>query len=116
MHENRRFAHRNTTEGVVSSLYDGTANHIGVVEDVSLSGICISNIPASFNCSSNQCFSLINAPLGEYKVVLKPRWAKTTNNGMYKTIGFKIHNPPPGWTQFVRKTSWGSVDRELLYA
>ena len=97
MFDNRRFADRNNTEGIISSLFDGRSNFIGVVDDVSSSGVRISNIPAKFNCSSKQCFSLINAPETDYKVVLMPRWTEVTNNGMYKTVGFKIHNPPPGW-------------------
>ena len=116
MFGNRRFSDRNHPEGVLSSLFDGASNFIGVVDDVSATGVRISNIPAGFNCSSKQCFSLINTLETDYKVVLIPRWTVTTNSGMYKTIGFKIYNPPPGWTQFVRKVTWGIQEQEVKYA
>lgn len=87
--------------GMMSQVYDGRSAVLGVVEDISLGGLCVSNIPSTFEDTTGTCYMAISGPRGDYYLSLKPRWKRSTNNGMYKTMGFKIDRAPEKWTQFL---------------
>ena len=101
MATNRRIAERHPTIGLISSIWDGRSTCIGVIEDVSSTGIRISQIPNHFADQAAKCFSIVHGLYGDYKVSLHPCWSKNTNRGMYKMIGFRIDNPANSWRDFV---------------
>ncbi len=104
MNANRRKGERHPTMALLSNIHDGRDLFLGVVEDISTTGLRVANIPAHFDDSVEQCVTLINGLAGDVKVTLRPCWVRATNRGMYKMIGFKIIDPPPEWTKFVRET------------
>lgn len=101
--ENNRRYDRHQTLGMVSNLTDGKATVIGVVEDVSPTGLRISQVPASFNDNAPKCFTVVNGPVADFAISLQPKWMKVTNKGMYKMIGFEIKNPPENWKDFIKE-------------
>ncbi|GBE52146.1 hypothetical protein BMS3Bbin14_00604 [bacterium BMS3Bbin14] len=104
MKTNRRNSKRHQTMALMSNIYDGRDSFLGVVEDVSTTGLRVAKIPARFDDSKGKCVSLINGLVGDIKITMQPCWVRATNRGMYKMIGFKIPDPPPEWTKFVRET------------
>jgi len=110
METNRRLSGRQQTLGLMSSVFDGRSAVLGVVEDISPNGLRVSNIPASFEDKVDTCFSVVNGPRRDMHLALHPRWVRSTNRGMYKMIGFEIHDPSTEWTHFVESVT-GETDR-----
>lgn len=98
----------------MSFVSDGKSSVLGVVEDLSASGIRVAQIPRDFDTTVTVCKAVINSPAGDYTVSLTPRWVQETNRGMYKTIGFEIVDPPPGWTGFVKELASDSGELGFL--
>lgn len=104
MNANRRNSERHPAMALMSNIYDGRDLFLGIVEDISATGLRVAKIPARFDDSAGQCVTLINGLAGDVKITMQPRWVQATNRGMYKMVGFKIPDPPPEWTDFVRET------------
>ncbi len=81
---------------------------MGVVEDISQSGVRIAQIPADFDDDIDHCTAVIHCPTGDYTITLQPCWSRSTNRGMYKTIGFLIVNPPPDWQSILDQLEEGA--------
>ena len=103
MSVNKRTNERHQTLGLMLKISDGTTDAIGVVEDISYQGLCVSQVPAVFDQSVATCYAVVKGPEHDLRVALETKWFKQTNNGMYKKIGFEIKNPPQGWTNFVNE-------------
>ena len=116
MDTNKRSSERHTTMGLMSTVSDGKVAYLGVVEDISPSGVCLSQVPAVFDDTVDQCFTVVKGPSRDLKMVLHPRWAKATNRGMYKVIGFQIKEPSPSWEKFVKKVTSESDPYHVLLA
>lgn len=122
MEINKRFDQRHVTLGLMSSVSDGKNAFMGVVEDISLRGMRLSNVPADFDDTVDPCFIVVKGPTRDFKVFLHPRWTRSTNHGMYKDIGFQINDPPHSWERFVDQltdennplhTLFGEVEMEM---
>ena len=96
-----RVAKRHRTLGLMSNVFDGKSAVVGIVEDISRTGLRVSNIPASFEDRAETCYMVVNGPKHDFHLVLIPRWSRSTNRGMYKTIGFQVAKAPDNWTQFL---------------
>lgn len=101
METNRRLATRHNTLGLMSNVFDGRSAVLGVVEDISRTGLRVSNIPSSFKDSVETCYMVVNGPRNDFYLVLQPRWSHSTNRGMYKMMGFQIQDPPVEWEKFL---------------
>ena len=114
MEKNSRGSARHKTLGLMSFISDGKSSVLGVVEDLSATGLRVVQIPRDFDTSVQRCKAVINSPTGDFTVTLKPCWVTETNRGMYKTIGFQIVDPPPGWTAFVADLEKGTGELGFL--
>lgn len=114
MDKNNRISPRHKTLGLMSFVSDGKSSVLGVVDDLSASGLRIAQIPQDFDATVQRCKAVISSPSGDFTLTLKPCWVKETNRGMYKTMGFQIVDPPVEWTAFVRKLGGGSRDLGFL--
>ncbi|HBI16127.1 MAG TPA: hypothetical protein DDY20_11540 [Desulfobulbaceae bacterium] len=101
--KNERASPRLKILGLMAVISDGKSKYLGVVEDLSAKGLRLTQVPADFNESGGCCSAVVNSPTGDVHMSLHPCWIRTTNKGMYKTIGFKIHNPPPGWQGLIEE-------------
>lgn len=104
MRTNRRGSKRQSTMGLLSSMWDGESVCIGVVDDVSATGIRVSQIPSKFDKHSQECLTIVHGPLQDFKVMLHPSWRLETKKEMYQLIGFKVVKPAANWKQFVAAT------------
>ena len=94
----------------MSFISDGKSSVLGIVEDLSATGLRVGQVPMDFDEAVQQCKAVIHGPTGDFNLVLTSRWIEETNRGMYKTIGFQIINPPDGWTEFVRELESGTSE------
>jgi hypothetical protein len=114
MGKKNRTSRRHKTLGLMSYIADGNSTFMGVVEDISKNGVRIAQIPADFNESIAQCQAVIQCPTGDYSISLQPCWVRSTNRGMYNTIGFKIIDPPPNWQAIVEDLENGGGELGFL--
>lgn len=106
--EEHRRDSRYKTLGLMAVISDGKTRHFGVVEDLSASGLRLTQVPADFDESGGTCTAVVNSPTGDVQVSLHPCWIRSAKKGMYKTIGFKIHNPPAGWQDLIKELEQNS--------
>lgn len=59
----------------------------------------MADIPAKFNAESSECTAVISNKTRNYKVAIRPIWS--TEEGIYKVVGFDIISPPAAWLAFV---------------
>ncbi|MDR9500856.1 MAG: hypothetical protein RI601_03590 [Desulfurivibrionaceae bacterium] len=85
-----------TMNAVIS---DGNFAFEGRVENISRSGFKMADIPAKFNAESSECTAVISNKTRNYKVAIRPIWS--TEEGIYKVVGFDILSPPAAWLAFV---------------
>lgn len=105
MDAKKRSSERHMTMGLMSTVSDGKSAYLGVVEDISTTGVRLSQVPAVFDDTVDQCFTVVKGPGTDLKVLLFPRWARATNRGMYKVIGFQIKEPSESWKKFVENVT-----------
>lgn len=94
---------RHKTFGLMAVISDGKSKHIAIVEEISKNGLRLTQIPTKFDDSAGDCKAVVQSPSGDQQVSLHPCWVKSTNKGMYKTVGFQIENPPSGWKDFIKE-------------
>ncbi len=98
------------TLGLMSFISDGKTSVLGIVEDLSVTGLRIGQVPLDFDDSVQQCKAVVHSPTGDFNMILTIRWVEETNKGMYKSIGFQIASPPDGWIEFVTELESGTSD------
>ena len=102
------------TLGLMSFISDGKSSVLGIVEDLSATGLRVGQVPLDFDDSVQQCKAVVHSPTGDFNMILMPRWIEETNRGMYKSIGFQITAPPDGWIEFVAELPpFGSAAAEF---
>ena len=101
MQDNRRISARHQTLGMMSNIFDGNSAVLGIVEDISRDGICISKIPIPFAVNLQNCLAIINSPRRDFHMALHACWKRSTDRGMYRMIGFQVPEPPESWLRFV---------------
>lgn len=110
MNHNNRSGPRHKTLGLMSVIFDGKSSVLGVVEDLSASGVRVTQIPRDFDFTVPRCKAVIHCPGGDFTLTLRPCWVKETNRDRYRTIGFQIVEPPAVWTAFVKELEDGSSE------
>ena len=112
--ESDRKHSRLKTLGLMCFVSDGKSSVLGIVEDLSSTGLRLGQMPMDFDESIQQCKAVLNGPTGDFNLILAPRWSEETNRGMYKDVGFQIVTPPDGWNQFVKELESGTSDIGLM--
>ncbi|MDD3814572.1 MAG: hypothetical protein PHZ02_07990 [Desulfocapsaceae bacterium] len=117
MHTNRRTSKRHATPGLISSIWNGESACIGTIEDVSTTGLRVSQIPSHFNEQSRKCFMIVHGPLQDFKLMLQSTWKSETKKEKAQMIGFKVVHPTLNWKNFLAVTlaTIGVSDSSPLY-
>ena len=113
MAEERRKSSRFQSPGLKSNLSDGSSAFVVVIDDVSKTGVSVSQVPEGFDETVRNCFAVIKAPLEDFTLVLHPRWIIPGDHGKYKRIGFHIDDPPPEWVDFVGGLKKSKAGKEV---
>lgn len=104
MDMNRRKNERHETCGLMSSIWDGKSACIGVIDDVSTTGIKVSQIPSFIDLDSGKFFTIVHGPLTDVKMMLRLKWKKETQKDMYLSAGFQVLKPTYNWKQCINKS------------
>lgn len=112
--ESLRKGDRHKTLALMAMVSDGMSTYIGIVEEISADGLRLTQVPTDFDDSTGKCSAVVQSPTGDLNISMHPCWVKSTNKGMYKTIGFQIQNPPAGWQEFIKKLENESEDLSFL--
>lgn len=112
--ESFRQDERHKTLALMAVVSDGNSKYIGIVEELSENGLRLTQVPTDFDNTSGMCTAVVQSPTGDLNISMHPCWVKSTNKGMYKTIGFQIQNPPEGWQEFIRELEKESGDLSFL--
>lgn len=99
--KNKRSSERHETMGLMSTVSDGKDEVLGVVEDVSEAGFCLSKVPAAFDDTVEHCVTVIKGPIYDLTIRMRPCWARITHGGMYKVIGFQVDKQTTSWKSFI---------------
>lgn len=100
--KNREDNKRMKAVGLMTVLFDGKSTYVCMVEEISENGLRLAQIPTDFDDTTGECTAVIHSPAGELNISLLPCWVKSTNKGMYKSVGFQIQNPPADWSGFIK--------------
>ncbi len=90
-------------KGYIADIADGHFIYGGIVEDISLGGLRLNDLPDKFAIEGKK-YSVIlsggpDAPC--YKLKVSPRWRK--KNGFLLDVGFSIVEAPENWKSFVQQ-------------
>lgn len=88
--------------GLMTVISDGKSSYFCNVEEVSEKGLRLAQVPTDFDDKNGECTAVVHSPSGDLNISLLPCWVKSTNRGMYKSVGFQIQNPPEDWQGFVK--------------
>lgn len=90
-------------EGYIADIADGYFVYAGRVEDVSLSGLRLSELPVKFSVKGKKYTIVVygGPDFDCYKLKVVPRWRK--KDDLLLVAGFKVVEAPEEWRAFVRK-------------
>jgi len=101
-YKNKREFERAEISGLIADIADDKFVFDGLIEDVSVTGFKITQLPKQLELKLKKYVTVISGYKRNFKIVIKPCWAKKTHNGYYQEVGFKIINPPWAWTEFIQ--------------
>lgn len=86
--------------GFVCDLADGKSVIGGNIEDLSVGGFRITNIPESFAAEKHTYTAILSGEGKHYRLLAKPCWKKPGASMGNIEIGFKILDAPWDWVEF----------------
>ncbi|WP_417909648.1 PilZ domain-containing protein [Candidatus Electronema sp. PJ] len=100
--EKRRQA-RMKLQGYIADIADGHLVYAGILEDVSLDGLRLYELPEKFSVEGKKYTLVVSGGPDSacYKLKVFPRWRR--KNGTMMDVGFNIVESPVGWKKFVQK-------------
>jgi len=99
----KRHEHRAKLKGYIADIADGHFIYGGMVEDVSLEGLRLNDLPDKFSVAGKK-YSIIVSSGPDcpcYKLKVAPRWRR--KNGILVDVGFNIAEAPESWQDFVQR-------------
>jgi hypothetical protein len=90
-------------QGYIADIADGHLVYAGTVEDVSLDGLRLNELPEKFSVEGKKYTLVVSGGPDSacYKLKVFPRWRR--KNGILMDVGFNIVEAPTGWKKFVQK-------------
>ncbi|GEM_PF-1124378 len=86
--------------GFVGDLADGNLVIGGNVEDISIGGFKITDIPHSFTAEKHTYTAILSGGGKHYRLLAKPCWKRQGSGKGNVDIGFKILDAPWEWVEF----------------
>jgi len=90
-------------KGYIADIADGHFIYGGMVEDISLSGLRLNDLPEKFAVEGKKYSIVVSGGPDSfcYKLKVAPRWRR--KNGILVDVGFNIAEAPDGWKAFIQK-------------
>ena len=105
---NKRRHQRIEVQNVVANLSNGVNFFSGTVNDVSLAGMLLADLPKELDDRGKQLSIIVSAKGKDYKMEVMPKWM--SNNSSEKQMGLAILDAPLEWTLFVMNCEPTSED------
>ncbi|WPD23729.1 MAG: hypothetical protein Q3M24_08630 [Candidatus Electrothrix aestuarii] len=88
--------------GYIVDISDGTYDYDAIVEDVSLEGLCLTDLSNRFSVEKRIYSAIVSGGAdGEaFRLQVQPRWVR--RHGEYVEVGFIIIRSPTKWKRFIR--------------
>lgn len=99
----KRKYRRSRFPGFVGDLADGKLVIGGNIEDISLGGFKITDIPLSFGAEKHTYAAILSGGGKHFRLLVKPCWKKQGSRKGNVDIGFKIIDAPWDWVKFTMK-------------
>lgn len=96
----KRAEKRIVTPGLLAEISDGQGVYEGVVTNMSMFGVCLSNIPERLLVSKSKLSVTIKDKTEEYRLLVTPSWNQM-DRVMGCAIGGRLDTAPPRWRDFV---------------
>ncbi|MCI5121304.1 MAG: hypothetical protein D3908_08985 [Candidatus Electrothrix sp. AUS4] len=102
--------------GYIADISDGTYEYDAIVEDVSLEGLCLTDLSNRFSVEKRIYSAVIagGADAEAFRLQVQPRWVR--RHGEYIEVGFIIIRSPTKWKRFIRdlipRQGGGDMDEE----
>lgn len=101
-----RRSKRTNFKGWEGQVAHGSSVFSGDVEDVSVTGFKIVNLPAGFPGDEYSYKAVLSCRGNYFKLLVKPCWCrKESATDSHCSMGFKILMAPPEWSTFVIEES-----------
>jgi len=98
--EKRRYQ-RISIKNLSVDASDGVSFFKGVISDVSSVGVCMTDLSKKLDGKVRMITVIVSGQGRNFKMKVRPKWS--TYDGVNKSIGAEILNPPWGWVEFVMK-------------
>lgn len=99
----KRKHRRAEVSGFVGNFVSGNLVCAGDVQDISLGGFRIKDIPQSFGTEKHAYTIVLSGRGKHFRVLAKPCWKKEGSEKSNVDIGFKILDAPWEWVEFTTK-------------
>ena len=88
--------------GYIADISDGTYEYDAIVEDVSLEGLCLTDLSNKFSVEKRIYSAIVSggADAESFRLQVQPRWVR--RHGEYIEVGFIIIRSPTKWKRFIR--------------
>ncbi len=89
--------------GYIADITDGTYEYDAIVEDISLEGLCLTDMSNKFAVEKKIYTAVIvgGPDADSYKLQVQPRWVR--RHGDFIEVGFTIIRSPTKWKRFIRE-------------
>ena len=104
-HIEKRRQIRTHIRGYIADVADGHVVYAGTVDDVSLNGLRLNELPEKFSAVGKRYIVVISGEVNSdcFKLKVISRWRR--KNSFTVDVGFSILEIPVGWRKFVQKIS-----------
>ncbi|MFH0781922.1 MAG: hypothetical protein V2B20_08215 [Pseudomonadota bacterium] len=109
--ENRNYP-RIVTRNLSVDASDGVGFFQGAIANVSRFGLCITDLSKKLDGTVKKMTVIVSEKGRAFKLIVQPQWSK--GDGISKSIGVSILNPPLGWTGFVYRQQHLETKRREL--
>ena len=89
--------------GYIADITDGKYDYDAIVEDISLEGLCLTDMSNKFPVEKKIYSAVISggSDADSYKLQVQPRWVR--RHGDFIEVGFTVIRSPTKWKKFIRE-------------
>ncbi len=100
---NKRRHKRVRLHGHIAEIANGTFVYGGIIENISLEGLRLNNLPQEFSNREKTYYIVLSgtSPENHCKLTVRPCWDRASGSALAVDVGFNIVEAPLGWRDLV---------------